>query len=113
MTRRSLQRADGVWPMADGRDQSGNHNEPMPCSDYVLSAISYQLSAPVLNEFRRGNGCAEDFTGAGQKQPGSRMQTGTWLSGSLEKCVQAARAEAIAVWSQMWHKGCEGTVSEV
>ena len=43
MMRCSLQRADGVWPMADGTDQSGNHHEPVPYSDSVLSAISYQL----------------------------------------------------------------------
>lgn len=38
----SLQRAGGVWPMADGADQSGNRHEPVLCSDSVLSAISYQ-----------------------------------------------------------------------
>lgn len=42
MTHCSLQRAGGVWPMADGTDQSGNRHEPVLCSDSVLSAISYQ-----------------------------------------------------------------------
>ena len=79
----------------------------------VRQAHGPEQSRRTRCELRRGSICLEDFTGAGQKQPGSRMQTGTWLSGSLEKCVQVARAEAIAVWTQMWHKGCEGTVSEV
>jgi hypothetical protein len=111
MTRRSLQRADGVWPMADGRDQSGNRNEPMPCSDSVLSAVSYQLSAPVLNEPRRGSNCSEDFTEAGQKQPGSSLRAGTCLRASLENSAQAACAEEIVVWPQLWREGCKSIVS--
>jgi hypothetical protein len=79
----------------------------------VRQAHGPEQSRRTRYELRRGSICSEDFTGAGQKQPGSWMETGTWLSGSLDKCVQVARAEAIAVWSQMWHEGCEGTVSEV
>lgn len=90
MTRCSLQRADGIGPMADGTDQSGNRHESVPCSDSVLSAISYQLLHSMNPH--RGNGYTENFTGAGQKQPGRSVYTGTRLCGPLEKSALAARS---------------------
>jgi hypothetical protein len=88
MTRCSLQRADGIGPMADGTDQSGNRHESVPCSDSVLSAISYQLLHSMNPH--RGNGCTEEFTGAGQKQPGRSVYAETRLYGSLETSALAA-----------------------
>lgn len=97
MTRCSLQRADGKWPMADGPDQSGNRHEPVPCSDSVLSAISYQLLSSMNPH--RGNGYTEDFAGAGQKQPGRSVHTETRLCGPLERSTLAARSTVITVRS--------------
>ena len=49
-------------------------------------------------ESRSGNGYTEEFTGAGQKQPGQSVHAETRLYGPLEK-PRWPRTEVTAVWS--------------
>ncbi len=110
MTHCSLQRAGGVWPMADGTDQSGNRHEPVLCSDSVLSAISNQLLSSM-------NHTEETMARKILPEQGRNSLVGACMPrlacAAHWKNPRWLRAEVTAVRPLTWHKGCEGTVSEV